>query len=34
VELPRFDYGRRAGRTYGYVYGVGQRGADDIIDSW
>jgi beta,beta-carotene 9',10'-dioxygenase len=33
VELPRIDYGRRNGRTYRYVYGVGSGGGfpDRII---
>jgi beta,beta-carotene 9',10'-dioxygenase len=33
VELPRFDYRRRAGREYRYAYGVGQGGSRDFIDS-
>jgi beta,beta-carotene 9',10'-dioxygenase len=33
VELPRFDYRRRAGRGYRYAYGVGQGGSRDFIDS-
>jgi carotenoid cleavage dioxygenase-like enzyme len=33
VELPRFDYDRRAGRRYRYVYGVGTTAAGDFADS-
>jgi beta,beta-carotene 9',10'-dioxygenase len=33
LELPRFDYHRRAGRPYRYAYGVSQRVAGDFIDS-
>jgi beta,beta-carotene 9',10'-dioxygenase len=33
LELPRFDYHRRAGRPYRYAYGVSQRVTGDFIDS-
>jgi carotenoid cleavage dioxygenase-like enzyme len=33
LELPRFDYGRRAGRRYRYVYGAGNAVAGDFLDS-
>jgi carotenoid cleavage dioxygenase-like enzyme len=33
LELPRFDYGRRAGRSYRYVYGTGNRLPGNFIDS-
>ena len=32
VELPRFDYRRRAGRSYRYVYGVGNEVSGNFID--
>jgi beta,beta-carotene 9',10'-dioxygenase len=33
LELPRFDYGRRAGQGYRYVYGVGNTVSGDFLDS-
>jgi carotenoid cleavage dioxygenase-like enzyme len=33
VELPRFDYDRRAGRRYRYVCGVGTTAVGDFVDS-
>ena len=33
IELPRFDYRRRAGRSYRYVYGVGNAVPGDFIDN-
>jgi len=33
LELPRFDYGRGAGRCYRYVYGAGNAVAGDFLDS-
>jgi carotenoid cleavage dioxygenase-like enzyme len=33
LELPRFDYRRRAGRRYRYVYGAGNRVTGDFLDS-
>jgi carotenoid cleavage dioxygenase-like enzyme len=33
IELPRFDYGRRAGRRYRYVYGASNEVPGDFIDS-
>src|SRR5262245_4553623 len=33
VELPRFDYRRRAGRPYRYVYGVGNEVPGNFMDS-
>jgi carotenoid cleavage dioxygenase-like enzyme len=32
VELPRFDYGRRAGRPYRYAYGAGSALGGDFLD--
>jgi carotenoid cleavage dioxygenase-like enzyme len=32
-ELPRFDYGRRAGRRYRYVYGAGNQVPGNFIDN-
>jgi beta,beta-carotene 9',10'-dioxygenase len=32
VELPRFDYGRRAGRPYRYAYGAGTTDGGDFLD--
>jgi beta,beta-carotene 9',10'-dioxygenase len=33
IELPRFDYRRRAGRPYRYVYGVGNAVPGNFIDN-
>lgn len=33
IELPRFDYGRRAGRRHRYVYGAGNEIPGNFIDS-
>jgi carotenoid cleavage dioxygenase-like enzyme len=33
IELPRFDYRRRAGRRYRYVYGAGNEVPGDFIDN-
>jgi carotenoid cleavage dioxygenase-like enzyme len=33
IELPRFDYGRRAGRRYRYVYGAGNELPGNFIDN-
>jgi beta,beta-carotene 9',10'-dioxygenase len=33
LELPRFDYGRRAGRGYRYTYGAGNTVSGDFLDS-
>jgi beta,beta-carotene 9',10'-dioxygenase len=33
VELPRFDYQRRAGRPYQYVYAISHRSPDNFVDS-
>jgi carotenoid cleavage dioxygenase-like enzyme len=33
MELPRFDYGRRAGRCYRYVYGTSNAVTGDFLDS-
>jgi beta,beta-carotene 9',10'-dioxygenase len=33
VELPRFDYQRRAGRPYRYVYAISHRSPDNFVDS-
>lgn len=33
MELPRFDYGRRAGRSYRYVYGTSNAVTGDFLDS-
>jgi beta,beta-carotene 9',10'-dioxygenase len=33
IELPRFDYRRRAGRRYRYAYGVGNEVTGDFPDS-
>ena len=33
LELPRFNYGRLAGRAYRYVYGAGNRVAGNFIDN-
>jgi beta,beta-carotene 9',10'-dioxygenase len=32
IELPRFDYSRRAGRRYRYVYAAGSDAAGDFLD--
>ncbi len=33
LELPRFNYGRLAGRAYRYVYGAGNQVAGNFIDN-
>jgi beta,beta-carotene 9',10'-dioxygenase len=33
IELPRFDYRRRAGRRYRYAYGVGNEVTGNFLDS-
>jgi beta,beta-carotene 9',10'-dioxygenase len=33
LELPRFDYRRRAGRRHRFVYGASDVGAGDFLDS-
>ena len=33
IELPRFDYARRAGQRYRYVYGAAQEPSGDFLDS-